>query len=182
MRQLHRTNRMPPIRTRIPPSRHARRMGRIHKQTVSKRTKTTRHQTKTPNTLPNVGRLTHTHPTRITKPKRTNLPLHTPTRRNTTTRLQHTLPQHIPTQHIIHRRRTHPIRQARNPLTPPTKILHSQQHQLRQRTPQTLSLPQHHVLSRPPNPNRHIIQTLRIRRPRRPTPHNPAPPTNENTP
>ena len=181
LRKLHRPNRMPRIRPRIPPSRHARSMGRPHQQTTSKRTKTTRHQTQTTNTLPNVGRLTNPHPTRITKRERPHRTLHTITHLKPT-RLQHRLPQQITPQHLLRTRRTHPIPQPRHTLTPPTKILHSQQHQLRQRTPQTLRLPQHSVLPRPPHPNRHIIQTIRIRRPRRPTPHNPSPPTNGNTP
>ena len=55
MRTLHRPTTMPQRSLGIPPHRHARSMGRLNKQTTSRRTKTPRHQTKTPIHLPNVG-------------------------------------------------------------------------------------------------------------------------------
>jgi hypothetical protein len=56
MLNLPSTKTMPPIRTPIPTSRHARSMGRNDQQTTSSRTKTTRHQSNTTHTRPNVER------------------------------------------------------------------------------------------------------------------------------
>ena len=55
MRTLHSTPTMPQRSLRISSDRHARSMGRLNITTTSRRTKTARHQTKTPIHLPNVG-------------------------------------------------------------------------------------------------------------------------------
>ena len=163
-------------------------MGRHDQQTTSKRTKTKRHQTQQANPLPNVGKLrndplTHPHPTRITKHLRPNpQPSKITLRLNTPTRPQHTLPTQITTKNSSHIRGTRTIHKTRNRITPPNKILTSQQHHLGKRNTQQFRLILKPVLNMASNPDRHVIQTIRITSPPSITRHNPAPPTSAHTP
>jgi len=75
LQHLHRTNPMPQLRPPIPPSRHARSMGRHDQQTTSSRTKTQRNQSHTPHTRPNVERSPiTTYPKRILQPEQNTNP------------------------------------------------------------------------------------------------------------